>query len=210
MSTTLTRKQKKVYGPKIYTENGETYKLTATVRYDDECGNGHNSFAITGAQYRKERGIWKEDSFGCLHEEIAKHFPELAPFIKWHFMNSDGPMHYIANTVYHVLEHGPRYAWVYYIGPQDPLKIEAAKERLLGYVDATRAREAVGKPGYTVKWDDKTVKVRNLDYARSSAIWPDATDEELIAPGLKERLEARLPALIEAFKADLAILGLTY
>lgn len=38
---------------------------------------------------------------GGSHEDIAKHFPELKKYIKWHFMNSDGPMHYIANTIYH-------------------------------------------------------------------------------------------------------------
>ena len=209
--TQLVKNQKQTYGPKIYTQDGTTYKLTATVRYDDSCGNGHNSFAITGEQYQKAKnGLWREDSFGCLHEGIAKHFPRLAPFIKWHHMNSDGPMHYIANTVWHAQEHGPTHAWVYYEGTQDPLKIEEVKKRLLGYVEAPQARKCEGRPGYTVKWDDKTVKVRNLDYAREAAIWPDATDEDLTLPGLEDRLQARLPKLIEEFQAALVELGLIY
>jgi hypothetical protein len=50
----------------------------------------------------------------------------------------------------------------------------------------------------------------NLKAARSCAMWPEATDEDLTAPGLKERLEARLPALLAAFKQDIKILGLQF
>lgn len=46
-------------------------------------------------------------------------------------------------------------------------------------------------------------KDRELDYARASAVWPDATDEELMAPDLKEKLEARLPALMQEFELDM-------
>lgn len=207
----LTKKQEKTYGPKIYTKDGETFKLTAKVRYDDQCNNGHNSFAITGEQYRKNNhGKWEEDSFGRMHETIAQHFPELAPYIKWHSTSSEGPMHYIANTVYHVQEHGPQYAWVYYTGLQDPLKIQDIKEQLLDYVKAWKAKEAEGKPGYRVKWDENTIKVRNLNAARSCAVWPDATDEELTAPGLEMRLQSRHHVLMEEFKMAIESLGFVY
>lgn len=53
-------------------------------------------------------------------------------------------------------------------------------------------------------------KERDLDAARQCAIWPDATDEELTAPGLKERLLARLPALLDDFRAAVESLGLVY
>ena len=119
-------------------------------------------------------------------------------------------MHYVANTAYHALAHEPRYAWVYYTGPHDPLKIEDSKERLLGYVKADKAREAEGQPGYRIKWDEKSTKVANLDHARSTAVWPEATDEELTAPGLEMRLQARLPKLMEEFKAAIEQLGFTY
>lgn len=40
-------------------------------------------------------------SCGCLHEEIAKYFPEYASLIKWHlFSPVTGPMHYKANALY--------------------------------------------------------------------------------------------------------------
>lgn len=212
-ASVLTTKQVKTYGPRIYTDHGETYKMLVKVRYDDECGNGHNTFAITCDIYRKgKNGHWYDDGGGEAHEEIVKRFPELAPYVKWHLCSSDGPMHYVANTVYHAEEHGPQYAWVYYTGPSDPLGIEEEKERLLGYVKPAKAKEAEGQPGYRVVWDKKTIKTRNLDYARSSAIWPEATDAELCVPKVKltAMLEARLPKLMEEFKQAVESLGFTY
>lgn len=98
---------------------------------------------------------WREGSGGCIHGEIAKHFPALAPFVKWHLCSSDGPLHYVANTVY-----------------------------LAGN--------------------------RELDAARRAAIWPDATDEDLTAPGLEQRLEARLPALLAEFRNAVESLGFVF
>lgn len=149
----LTKNQKKTFGPKPIDGWGKGAQITATVRFDDECGNGHNSFAIT-AEIRRPRAR-DCDACGCLHDEVAKHFPELAPLIKWHLCSTDGPMHYIANTEYHV-------------------------------------------------------KQGRLDYARSTAIWPDATEEELKAPGLHKELQERLPALMSEFRAAVESLGFTW
>ena len=148
----LTKHQVKIYGPKIYTEGGETYKLTATVCYDDQCGNGHNSFGITGAQYRKRRnGTWEEDAFGCLHETIIKHFPELAPYIKWHLCSSDGPLHYLANTNYHAMNGNLNYARSSAIWPEGDLEQlqdeRALKDRLPQLL--AEFKEAVESLGFT-------------------------------------------------------------
>lgn len=87
---------------KLYREDGQQYKITAEVRFDDECKNGHKTFAITGGILMKAKnGAWVFDSCGMLHEDIAKHFPDLVPFFKWHLCSTDGPMHYLANTLYH-------------------------------------------------------------------------------------------------------------
>ncbi len=215
-TTTVVKRQTKTYGPRVYTQDGQTYKLTATVRYDDECNNGHNSFAITGAQYRKNgNGSWSEDSFGCLHDDIAKHFPELAPLLKWHLTSSDGPMYYIENTVYHADEHGPTMAYVYFDDPAHGITKQCMK-----YCTLEEAQEMclipsntfnyVSGAGYRLERDEKTTKTRNLAHARSCAVWPDATDEELTAPGLKERLEARLPQLLAEFRQAVESLGFTY
>lgn len=73
--------------------------IQANVCFDDNCRNGHNSFAITG-EIRIPGGRDCEAA-GCIHEEIAEYFPELVPLIRWHLTSADGPMHYIANAVYH-------------------------------------------------------------------------------------------------------------
>ena len=99
----LTKNQtKKVTADNVLVD-GERVDIAAELRYDDQCGNGHNSFAITGEYY--EAGKPKTDrnmiACGCVHEAIEQAFPELKPFIKWHLMSSDEPMHYVSNTMYH-------------------------------------------------------------------------------------------------------------
>lgn len=84
-----------------YQEGGDELRMTVTMRFDDECRNGHNTFSITCSIDRYHRREWQEWGGGAAHEEIAKVFPELAPLIKWHLVSTDAPMHYIANTVYH-------------------------------------------------------------------------------------------------------------
>jgi hypothetical protein len=39
-------------------------------------------------------------SFGMQHDAIAKHFPELEKFLKWHLVSIEQPMHYLANSLY--------------------------------------------------------------------------------------------------------------
>lgn len=87
-------KQERVYGP---VECDDGLSITATVRYDDTLGNGHNTFGIS-AKISDPRG--RLVSAGCLHDEVAKAFPELTPLIAYHLMSSDGPLHYLANTLY--------------------------------------------------------------------------------------------------------------
>jgi hypothetical protein len=96
----LTKHQKKLFTKTMHIDGVET-NIIVEVRYDDECRNGHNTFAIT-ADVKEQRGNgrWVQTGGGCCHELIAKQFPDLAKYIKWHLFDSTGPMHYIANTVY--------------------------------------------------------------------------------------------------------------
>lgn len=83
------------------TPDGEVFVIK--LRYDDSCGNGHNTFSITVdgwysmRRFKANRDI---DFGGCTHELIAKHAPQFAPLTKWHLVSDDGPLHYIASTVY--------------------------------------------------------------------------------------------------------------
>jgi hypothetical protein len=165
----LTKSQTKEFIA-TWLDNDRTYKLVADACYDDECGNGHNTFGLTAAlsSQKKPGGWWHEEARGCLHEEIAKHIPHLAPYIKWHLCSSDGPMHYLANTTH----------WM-------------GESKLIA---STNIAEAL----------------KFLDNARSSAVWPEATGEDLAAPGLRDRLIARLPKLMADFQSAMQSLGFVY
>lgn len=79
---------------------GKNAQIIAELRFDDECKNGHNTFAITGEIFEIVRGRKNEIAGGCVHDEITAAFPEFAHLIKWHLTSTDGPMHYLANSVY--------------------------------------------------------------------------------------------------------------
>ncbi|NJN00050.1 MAG: hypothetical protein HC800_25525 [Phormidesmis sp. RL_2_1] len=78
-------------------------------RFDDRCGNGHNTFSITMDSYRRKSFYTRygTDSIlasGKQHGAIAKLCPQLEPYLKWHLVSTDGPMHYVANTTYWLRE----------------------------------------------------------------------------------------------------------
>lgn len=93
--------QKWVSERRSKTVKGEKVLMHAEVRFDDNCKNGHNSFAVTGFGWYDNWKARDWDFGGCCHEMIEKIFPELKHLIKWHLMSSDSPMHYVANTIYH-------------------------------------------------------------------------------------------------------------
>lgn len=138
MESVLTRNQKI---EKIYqTSEG---RMIVNIRYDDECGNGHNTFAITG-----EIGGTRQnpDMCGCIHDEIAEHAPELAHLIKWHLVSSDGPMHYVANTLYHASEkdcHGllkgekQIISYAHYLQVNNSPYLHKLDKRLKAFIDST-------------------------------------------------------------------------
>ena len=94
--TKIIAEQVHTYGPRPIADFGPDATIIATVRFDDRCGNGHNTFAIT-ADVTSRRGA---ETGGALHVEIAAAFPELEPLIKWHLCSTTGPLHYIENTMY--------------------------------------------------------------------------------------------------------------
>lgn len=93
-----------------YTDGRQGDIVRARVEYR-QLGEQAPYFSITGEVYGTERvhgekkiafndrARWMH-SCGCQHRLIARVFPELMPFIKWHLSAADGPMHYVANAVY--------------------------------------------------------------------------------------------------------------
>lgn len=228
MTTQLVKRQTITKQGSFY-ENGQQWYVVAEVRHDDRCGNNHNTFSIAGSVYSKEEdnrkesrvidGItWYYESGGCVHDEIVKAIPALAPYIKWHLCSTDGPMHYIANTLYHAGDrdcNGLR--------KDETRQLRNGKTGLLSWklqpdgklpdvIDsATQPTDAVT---YSYKpWNRiGEGKERELDVARSSAIWAEATDEQLaLEPReLEKLLIARLPQLMLDFRNAVESLGLVY
>ncbi len=255
----LVKSQKRVFtsmtkgtGPR-----GGDEKITCTVRYDDECGNGHNSFSIT---------VWAGGANGwggANHEEVRKYFPQLAKYIKWHLMGSDGPMHYIANSLYFArvrenmnlpLNYPTKFNnEIVFVGI--PFTFREQKRGFFDYLQSVEDFTGISveqirhidRPdavfganysftGFTKKWENcpfstlneaeqflkalrgnafeikkipcefnKAVKP-DLDAARNCAVWPEAELEDFT----RGKLEARLPAIIAEFKADVEELGMVF
>lgn len=216
-------KDQKLIATKVWVENDERWELNVTIRYDDQCGNGHNTFAITGET--RVNGKW--DSCGCLHELIEKKFPHYRHLIKWHLVSSDGPMHYIANTTYQTssrdhwgLLKGERrqltdrktgkLSWELKMLDKQGNIVSFEENHNAKYIDSDEKPECPFTLAY-VPWEIVGEgKEQNFKAARSCAVWPEATDEELSAPDLETKLKARLPDLMEKFKRDIEALGFTY
>ena len=191
---------------------GTNASISVKLRFDDSCRNGHESFAIT-AEVRRlgQRGI---EAGGCLHDDIAKVFPELAPLIKWHLTSTDGPMHYVANNCYNA---GDCDCWGLRKGERRPI---LGPDKMLTWVPKITPEKYVKGAQQPVPvlveyepWcREGEGKERDLDAARRTAVWPDATDEELCQerPQLEAALKARLPALLAEFKQAMLEIGFIY
>lgn len=226
----LWNKQEWVSERRTRTVKGEKIVMHATVRFDDDCKNGHNSFAVTGHGWYDHYKSRDWDFGGCCHDEIAKVFPELKHLIRWHFMSSDSPMHYVANTVYHASN---RDCWGLLKGEKrqiingrtkDPVwslradatgcalktKLEEDDDvtslplyRLQDMFDCAEKPDVVPRLFWEPCWKVGEGKERDFEAARNCAIWPDATDEQLSLPKeeLTALLEARAPHLRAEFRA---------
>lgn len=182
-ASALVKRQVKTYGPKSYSEHGHIFRITVGVRHDDECGNGHNSFAITATIDEKlGNGRWVDHMGGCCHEEVAKHFPELAPLIKWHLTSTDEPMHYIANTLY----------WLGYSGWCDG---KAGSPPNLKHARSTAV------------WPDMPESFLASTITQEGALRGSLSEQGAM---VKEALESRLAGLLCDFKQAVESLGFTY
>lgn len=199
-----------VFGRPIQ-DYGTGASISVELRFDDSYRNGHESFAIT-AEVRRlgRRGV---EACGCLHDDIARVFPELQPLIKWHLTSTDGPTHYVASTCYHAgdqdcngLRKGERRP---ILGPDNvPTWVpKVTPERVKGH-----EQPAPVLVEYELWCREGEGKERDLDEARCTAVWPDATDEELCQerPQLEAALKARLPALLAEFKQAMLDVGFIY
>lgn len=89
---------------RFYREDGVRYRIQAEYGIDYEFARRNNQspdFSVTGTIDRQAgNNRWMDDSGGQLHEEISRYIPKLAPYLKWHLVGPDGPMHYLPNAKY--------------------------------------------------------------------------------------------------------------
>lgn len=251
-------------------------RITVKLSFDDNCRNGSQVFHVT-ADIR-EPGMRDSSAGGCLHDEVARVFPEFAHLVKFHSCHTFGPWYYLENTLYmadtrdssgkyagepcawdRVIKFGEfpitqkidkafsewlearrefnrttaasnpaRLAW-------EPLAVEHEKKpgetydfspnyTLNGYAadwykcpfknrtEAEQFCEALARYPFEIVMIPTAFskgKARELNSARNSAIWPDATDEQLSVPReeLKAALLARLPGLVAEFRAAMDAIG---
>jgi hypothetical protein len=167
----------------------------------DKHGDQEPYFAVGGEIEGFNGAVWENHSCGCLHDQIAEHFPELAGVIRWHLCTeSTGPMHYVANAVHRWSLHCQQTGKIPLAekewqrpGKNDPDQIEAFKSHVVfGAVEGDKLPELPKKGEPTV-----AAKVSPWD--------PDVLEE---APepqwDIRAWCEARLPALLEAMRSDIA------
>jgi len=206
MESILTKKQTRMKSKDVIVD-GEKYRLVLEIRYDDEYGNGHNTFTITLSTHLGWRSNYIV-AYGCQHELVAEHFPEYAHMIKWHGCTSDGPLYYIANTLYHACKIEEFYNFVYLQDKEFKIK------ECVGVYDDIDTRLIESKysslrdVSIIIKREPRsTNKAANIEAARACAIWPSATLQQLQDV---DALTDRLPDLLEDFKVDIEALGLIY
>ena len=197
------------------TLDGEKVDIIVKIRLDDQCGNGHNTFSITASVDKTgKRNDSAMITCGCCHNIVAKYFPQLKKYIKWHLCNTDEPLHYIANTIYHA---GSRDCWGLKKGEVRQLKNSKTGElrwkleehgKIAKNIDSNTEPTLPNIKLKYVPWCRVGEgKESDLKAARSSAIWEDATLEQLLDEKL---LKARHPALMAEFKKDVESLGFVY
>jgi hypothetical protein len=203
-----------------------SYQILVEAKWGDECGNGSNSFycrykvVIAGGSRESEIMDMSE-----VPEAILASIPaEYMVLQKWNGCHSFGPWYYIENTLFFAgdkdhngLRDGERKQTM--TNKNEPMWRLVAVNKTTGvavplYSISTLESGAFPKVEYDLEWGpcwtEGAGKKRELDVARASAIWPDATDEQLCADNLTDALVARLPALLREFKAMLQSLGFTW
>lgn len=118
-------------GTKFFTENEEDYRITVRISLDDDCKNNICDWSITAdVDWKNKHGKYEDYLGGCCHDEVAKHFPELAKFISLHLCNHYGaPMYPVENGIYHVRRSGMSVAMEYLrISEQECAELYKASE----------------------------------------------------------------------------------
>lgn len=180
-------------------------------------------FSITVDSWSPRNTTLSQNSIqacGCQHDVVEKLFPELAPYIKWHLTSTEMPLHYITNTLYHAgdqdyrglragekrqLVNGRTKLPVWELVVRDSQGNRVNKFSYDSWVDMATCPTDVFTASYEPQWIVGEGKQREFEAARRSAVWPEATDEQLSLPKeeLQKLLEDRHPMLMQQFQRDM-------
>jgi hypothetical protein len=202
------------------------------LRWDDPGKHGANQFSVSTASYERldesvplqyaTNSAGKRVPLGLVNrgtnflgqDALAAFFPEVAALAAYHLVAPDGPLHYFANSAYFA---GDLDCWGYRKDEQRrandsglPLwRISWEQAKTLGLDTLVAVAE---KPCHDATPWLMEGKDREPDLARRSALWPDASDADLMLPkeALMQQLHDRLPGLMQGFKAQLEAAGFTY
>lgn len=204
---------------------GITYELAVTASWGDPCGNGANRFYVSyrvvveGTDRESEYQSW-----GDVPKTVRDTMPKsISDLKKWNGVHSAGPWCYIENTLYmagnrdhHGLLKGERRqirngrtgqpSWRLAFVDSKGEETEKPKQ----YLDSGERPTTDVSIAY-IPWERiGEGKERQLDAARDTAVWPDATDEELCASDLETRLRDRFDAMLTEFHKVVTGLGFTW
>lgn len=162
---------------KIFVEDGCEYKIEASAELHDECHNKCYEFSITGDITRlAKNGRWVDDRGGCIHEDIARRFPQLKRFLPLHLCNHLGqPTYPEANGQYHIANSGKQVA-------MDYLRItEEEYNALLPFVEReerTRFKCMLFKLGIVDRWKKEADEF--IEFLADGGTWenPYTPEEE--------------------------------
>lgn len=229
-STTTTHCQKELWRSKSFTHRygrlgaQAQYCLVLTARWDDSCGNRSNSFYLHRKLMISGTRIESNDlDISDVPEAITRSIPKkLLALKRWDGCHPFGPWYYAGNAMY-------------LAGDKDSNGLRAGEQSAIrtGKTGKPSYRLAfVDEEGLEVEkpspyWDGEGTpppvrsayipwmrigegKARQFAEARSVAIWPDATEEQLSSPDLEQMLKDRLPSLLREFRADLESVGFVW
>lgn len=215
-----------------FSENGRRFILLARGELH-RIGRQRPYFAVGGETYyataNGSRDLRYRDfaAGGCLHDEIRKYVPVLADVIRWHLcdVSLGVPVAYVANAVYHA----ERWIGVYRTFPRDreyrPTWHDGADDCLRAFNDTIVYGAAPSDTDTALPVDRalNTAKVAALGVLDRYGI--DGRDRatlmrtpilpavqkaacRAVADALVPWLESRRPALLAAFRADMATIKL--
>jgi len=228
-SKTVKSQEKELWRSPPFTvgTRASVYEVRISARWDDHCGNGSNAF-YAAFDVVLEGGMNPSEYVGV--DDVPKAIlaqipPHIADLKKWSGCHPFGPWPYIENTVYHAgnkdrygllkgekrqLVNGRSGLPAWHLMAIDEEGNEIDLFMLPKSADSAEQPPCPYRIEYRPWWRIGEGKIRELDYARSTAIWPEATEDQLIDENLATALKTRLPGLLVEFRKVIESLGFVW